>query len=83
MNSNFENRMEMLVKRGNRRRLLKRAVALMSAVVMLFTVNTLKRTATTLERIPMCGFEYEHTHVPECFDELGNLICGLHEHTDA
>ena len=71
------------VKRQNRRRLLKRGVALMSAVVMLFTINTLKRPASTLERIPMCGFEYEHIHGPECFDADGMLICQLHEHTDA
>lgn len=45
------------VRRQNRRRLLKRAIALLSAFVLVFTVNTLKRPASTLERIPMCGFE--------------------------
>ena len=63
---------------------IRRAVALLSAFVMLFTVNTLKRNANTLERIPTCGYE-EHVHDGSCFNEAGELICGMEEHihTDA
>ena len=58
---------------------IRRAVALLSAFVMLFTVNTLKRNANTLERIPTCGYE-EHVHDGSCFNEAGELICGMEEH---
>ena len=50
---------------------------------MLFTMNTLKRNADTLERIAMCGYA-EHVHSASCFS--GDvLVCGMEEHihTDA
>ena len=75
---------ESMLKSKKVHRYLRRAVALLSVVVMLFTINTLKKRANTLERIPMCGME-EHLHDESCFNELGELICLLpeHQHTDA
>ena len=74
--------LESLAKRNKRRRLLKRGLALLSAVVLLFTVNALKRLAVAMEHRPNCEYHYDHTHTDECFDAAGELICGLHEHTD-
>ena len=76
-------KLENFVRRSRRRRLMKRCLALLSAVVVLCTMNTLKRAAVAIEHIPTCGYEYEHVHTAECFDEQGALICPLHEHTDA
>jgi len=70
-------------KKRTWKRILKRSVALLCAVVMLFTMNTLKRNADTLERIAMCGYA-EHVHSASCFS--GDvLVCGMeeHVHTDA
>ncbi len=74
---------ERLAKKNRRRRLLKRGLALLSAVVLLVTANTLKRKVVAMEHRPTCGWDYEHVHDEACFDEAGNLICSLHEHTDA
>ena len=74
--------LESLAKRNKRRRLLKRGLALLSAVVLLFTVNALKRLAVAMEHRPNCEYHYDHIHTDECFDAAGELICGLHEHTD-
>ena len=63
---------------------LRRAVALMSAVVMFFTMNSLKMQADTLERVATCG-QIQHLHDESCYDRSGGLTCGLEEHlhTDA
>ena len=68
------------MKRGK----LRRIIAILSAFVLLFTLNSLKFRADTLQRIAMCGLE-EHTHTEACYNEAGELVCGLteHEHTDA
>ena len=64
---------------NSRRRMLKRALAMLSAIVMLFTVNTLKRDASTMQSPNVfCGLE-EHAHGPECW-EGETLTCGLEEH---
>ena len=80
----MENQIREFTKRGNRRRLLKRVVSLLCVVVLLFTMNTLKRTANTLERIAMCGLQ-EHTHTAGCYNSSGKLVCAIpeHVHTDA
>ena len=72
-----------ITRRRTRRNLLKRSLALLCAVVLLFTMNTLKRNANTLERIPTCGLA-EHMHTEACYAD-GELVCGLqeHVHTDA
>ena len=77
------NTLDIIVKQGRRQRMLKRAVALLSVIVILLTVNSTKFIADTLERIPSCGYDYDHQHGPECYDSLGNLVCALHVHTDA
>ena len=74
--------LESFVKNSRRKRFLRRAIALMSAVVLLFTMNSMKFEATTLERIATCGYP-DHEHGPECFDADGVLICEQHVHTDA
>ena len=73
-----------LSKKNSRRRLLKRVAALMCTVVLLITMNGLKRNANTLERIPSCGMR-EHQHSSDCYDSSGALVCGKteHVHTDA
>ena len=81
-NSDFR-LLESLKKKNSRRRLLKRALALLSAVVLLFTMNVLKRAAVAIEHKPTCEFEYDHIHTDACYDADGLLTCGLHEHTDA
>ncbi len=75
--------MESLAKRSRRMRLMKRGVALLSVLVLLFTMDALKRMAVAMERVPTCGYEYDHEHTDDCRDEAGALVCGLHEHTDA
>ena len=80
-----ESMIENLARRMRRKRMLRRGLALLSALVLLFTMNTLKFQADTLERIPTCGLE-EHLHGPECYAEDGaTLVCNLpeHVHTDA
>ncbi|MBR2700011.1 MAG: hypothetical protein IKE76_15625 [Clostridia bacterium] len=63
---------------------LKKVIAILCVVVMLFTINSLKFKGVTLEHTATCGLE-EHVHGEGCYDEEGNLICGLeeHVHTDA
>ena len=80
----MDNQIREFSKRNNRKRMLKRAVCLLCVVVLLFTMNTLKRSANTLERIPMCGL-IEHIHGSGCYNDAGELVCGLpeHEHNDA
>ena len=63
-----------LIKSYKRRRHLRRAVAVLSAVVLLFTINSLKMDADTLQRTAMCGLE-EHAHTTTCYP----LTCGLAE----
>ena len=79
---NVFRQLEDLAKKNNRKRLLRRGIALLSAVVLLFTVNTLKRNAVAMQPKPTCGYDYDHSHTEACFDENGMAICGLHEHTD-
>ena len=73
-----------ILANARKRRMMRRAVALFCAVVLFLTVNTMKREADTLQRIPTCGLE-EHTHTADCYDAAGNLVCELpeHIHTDA
>ena len=80
----MDNQIREFSKRNNRKRMLKRMVCLLCVVVLLFTMNTLKRSANTLERIPMCGL-IEHIHGSGCYNDAGELVCGLpeHEHNDA
>ena len=63
--------------------MLRRGLAALCAVVMLLTYNAIRFEADTLERVAMCGFEYDLVHDESCYDADGNLTCELHEHTDA
>ena len=65
-----------VINNAKRRRFIKRGLALLCALVLVFTMNTLKRDANTLERIPMCGYAGEHVHTPDCYDG-DTLVCGL------
>ena len=78
------NPLNSVINNAKRRRFIKRGLALLCALVLVFTMNTLKRDANTLERIPMCGYAEEHVHTPDCYDGDA-LVCGLaeHIHTDA
>ncbi len=73
-----------LSQRRKRHTARRRTIALLCVIVLLCTMNTLKRSANTLERIPMCGYAVEHVHSSDCY--AGDvLVCGLaeHVHTDA
>lgn len=61
---------------------MRRVLAMLSVVVLLFTFNTFKYSAITLERTPTCGYP-DHVHGEDCYNEDGVLICARHEHTDA
>ena len=78
------NTLKSVVNKARQRRYIKRGLALLCVFVLLFTMNTLKRNANTLERVPMCGYAEEHVHMPECYDGDA-LVCGRaeHIHTDA
>ena len=79
---NLFHQLESIAKKNNRMKLLKRGVALLCAIVLILTMNTLKRAAIAMQPQPTCGYDYDHTHTADCFDADGQLICGLHEHTD-
>ena len=57
-------------------------MALLCAIVMFATVNSMKFKADTLERTPTCGYP-DHVHDAECYDAAGDLVCERHVHTDA
>ena len=80
----LNNPTENFVSRRINQRRVRRWVALLSALVLFLTVNTLKLEADTLERVATCGIE-QHVHDESCYDASGALICGLaeHAHTDA
>ena len=64
----------------------QKAVSILACIVVFCTVYALILPALTAEGTPHCGIE-EHTHTEECYDEEGNLICGLeenegHQHTE-
>ena len=73
-----------IINNRRRRNTVKRAVALLSVLVLLLTANTLKLHADTLERVAMCGI-LEHTHTEACYNARGRLVCAReeHVHTDA
>ena len=74
----MDNQIKEMSRKRTWKRTMKRCVALLCAVVMLFTMNTLKRNADTLERIAMCGFG-EHVHTTSCY--VGDVLsCGMTEH---
>ena len=57
-----------------RRERLRRFTALLSAFMLLFTVNAPLVSAEPLATGPLCGLE-EHVHALECYP----LVCGLEE----
>ena len=80
----MNNRIKDIAQKNRRNTWLKRALSILCVLVMLFTMNSLKLTANTLSRKPMCGLK-KHTHTQKCYDGDGNLTCGKveHQHTDA
>ena len=73
-----------VIKRSRKQFRLRRVLAFLSAVVMFFTMGTLRHTANMLERIPTCGL-MEHQHDGSCLNEYLQVTCGMdeHIHTDA
>ena len=53
-----------LKKTRHRKAVMKRVIAVLSVVVLLFTINTTKKTADTLERISACGIGEQCTPTP-------------------
>ena len=76
------NYIENVLKKSKQKRLTRRIIAILNVFVLLFTMNSMKFHADTLERIATCGYE-DHEHGMECYDEAGELICKRHVHTDA
>ena len=78
------NDLSSILQKARARRMRRRVMAILSAVVLLVTSNQFKQLADTLERYPTCGME-EHLHTAVCFDDAGDVICGQteHVHTDA
>ena len=68
--------LEYLARKMRRRRVMRRVLAVLCVIVLVFTSYSMKMTATTLERVPTCGLpDHEHTHEQGCYDEADNLIC--------
>ncbi|MBQ8972374.1 MAG: hypothetical protein IJ074_04765, partial [Clostridia bacterium] len=57
---------EKLLRQYRRNGWIRRSIAFLSAVVILFTMSTLRMDAVTLSRIPTCGYP-DHTHSEECY----------------
>ena len=57
---------EKLLRQYRRNGWIRRSIAFLSAVVILFTMSTLRMDAVTLSRIPTCGYP-DHTHTEECY----------------
>ncbi|MBQ8088297.1 MAG: PT domain-containing protein, partial [Clostridia bacterium] len=80
---NWRAGLEKSLSAARRKRLIKRWVAMLSVLVLIATMNQLKLLADTLERVPDCGYEYDHEHDENCYNEDGELTCALHVHTAA
>lgn len=80
----MDNMLTRLIEINNRKRVLRRALSVLCAITVLFTANTLKLNADSLEHLPTCGI-MEHVHDETCLNEAGEYACGLEEHlhTDA
>ena len=70
---------EQIIAKANKARTRRRVVAMLSVVVLLFTMNRTTFLADALVGEPKCGLE-EHVHDDFCFDEDGALNCGMDEH---
>ena len=79
MQNNYVN---IILNKAKMRRLWKRVLALLCAIVIFFTANILRHNASTLVRTPSCGFP-DHQHSPDCYNTAGELICDRHVHTEA
>lgn len=75
-----------LIRARKKKKIWKKAVSAMAAVVVFCTVYALILPAITLSSQPICGLE-EHVHTEECYEEktVRKLACNVeaHEHTDA
>ena len=70
------------MNRGRRRGALKRALAMLCAIVVFLTCTPFDFSAFADARVAYCGHE-DHEHIPDCYDESGALTCEKHVHTDA
>ena len=79
-NKQVQQKVNKYAKKGR----LRRVIAVLSAFVLLFTLNQLTFEADTLQRKETCGVE-EHRHKKACKDDDGEIVCGQeeHVHTDA
>lgn len=62
------NNIQEMLQKVRKQRMLRRVLALLCAVVILFTTNQLKLKADTLERFPDCGYP-DHVHDESCFED--------------
>ena len=74
------------MRRGEIRRVWKKAVSILSCIVVFVTTYMLLLPAITMEKTAICGIE-AHQHDESCWETETKLTCGLdeedgHQHTD-
>ena len=74
------------MRRGEKRRVWKKAVSILSCIVVFVTTYMLLLPAITMEKTAICGIE-AHQHDESCWETETKLTCGMteedgHQHTD-
>ena len=82
-----KNHVKKYMRRGEIRRVWKKAVSILSCIVVFVTTYMLLLPAITMEKTAICGIE-AHQHDESCWETETKLTCGLdeedgHQHTDA
>ena len=82
-----KNHVKKYMRRGEIRRVWKKAVSILSCIVVFVTTYMLLLPAITMEKTAICGIE-AHQHEESCWETETKLTCGLdeedgHQHTDA
>ncbi|SDM03028.1 LPXTG-motif cell wall anchor domain-containing protein/fibro-slime domain-containing protein [Sarcina sp. DSM 11001] len=81
-----KNHVRKYMRRGEIRRVWKKAVSILSCIVVFVTTYMLLLPAITMEKTAICGIE-AHQHDESCWETETKLTCGLdeedgHQHTD-
>ena len=81
-----KNHVKKYMRRGEIRRVWKKAVSILSCIVVFVTTYMLLLPAITMERTAICGIE-AHQHDESCWETETKLTCGMteedgHQHTD-
>ena len=81
-----KNHVRKYMRRGEIRRVWKKAVSILSCIVVFVTTYMLLLPAITMEKTAICGIE-AHQHDESCWETETKLTCGMteedgHQHTD-